>query len=178
MKFSWMRLVGGLAASAALTAAVGMTMLVAQDKAAEDPAVARTRKQVLMLDDLYKTAIVMITENYVDESSDLAAGAAFQKLFEAMRKKGHHDVRLLDLTGQPFNDKNLAKDEFEKAAIAALKAGQPTYEKIVDENGQRYLKKATPIPVVLKKCTLCHPAYEKAKPGEAVGALSYTLQVD
>jgi hypothetical protein len=173
-----MRLVGGLAASAALAVAFGITMLGAQEKAAEDPAVARTRKQVLMRDDLYKPAIVMLTENYVDESSDLAAGAAFQKLFEAMRKKGHHDVRLLDATGQPFNDKNLAKDEFEKAAIAALKAGKPTYEQVVEQGGKRYLRKATPIPVVLQKCTICHPAYEKAKPGETIGSLSYTLPVE
>jgi hypothetical protein len=178
MTIRWIRLVGGLAASAALVAVFGLTMLGAQEKVADDPAVARTRKQILMLDDLYKTAIVLITENYVDEASDLAAGAAFQKLFESMKQKGHHEVRLLDATGQPYNEKNLPRDAFEKAAIAALKAGKPTYEQVVDENGKRYLKKATPIPVVLKKCTLCHPAYEKAKPGEAIGALSYTLPVD
>jgi hypothetical protein len=37
---------------------------------------------------------------------------------------------------------------------------------------------ATPIPVVLKKCTLCHPAYEKAKPGEPIGALGYTIAIE
>ena len=40
---------------------------------ADDPAVARTRKHAQMLDTLYKTAIVLITENYVDEKADLAA---------------------------------------------------------------------------------------------------------
>jgi len=150
----------------------------AQEKKTDDAAVARTRKQIQMLDDLYKTAIVLVTENYVEESSDLAAGAAFQKLFEAMRKKGHHDVRLLDATGQPYNEKNLPRDAFEKAAIAALKAGKPTYEETVNNDGKRFLKVATPIPVVMKKCTLCHPAYEKAAAGQAIGALSYTLEVE
>ena len=150
----------------------------AQDKSAGDAAVARTRKQVQMLDDLYKTAIVLVTENYVNETSDLAAGAAFQKLFEAMRKKGHHDVRLLDATGQPYNEKNLPRDEFEKAAIAALKAGKPTYEEVVNKDGKRFLKVATPIPVVMKKCTLCHPAYEKVPAGQPIGALGYTIQVE
>jgi hypothetical protein len=149
----------------------------AEDNKAEDAAVARARKQVQMLDDLYKTAIVLVTENYVDEASDLAAGAAFQKLFEAMRKKGHHDVRLLDATGEPYNEKNLPRDAFEKEAIAALKAGKPTYEETTSKDGKRFLKVATPIPVVMKKCTLCHPAYEKAASGQAIGALAYTLEV-
>jgi hypothetical protein len=150
----------------------------AQDKRADDAAVARTRKQVQMLDDLYKTAIVLVTENYVDEASDLAAGAAFQKLFEAMRQKGHHDVRLLDATGQPYNEKNLPRDAFEKAAIAALKSGKPNHEEIVSKDGKRYLRVATPIPVVMKKCTLCHPAYETAAAGQAIGALGYTIQIE
>src|SRR3954470_13210991 len=121
---------GGIVRGLVTLAVVGSLGIVAAlatvhaaDKASDDAAVARTRKQVLMLDDLYKTAIVLITENYVDEKSDLAAGAAFQKLFDAMRKLGHHDVRLLDATGEPYNEKNLPRDDFEKAAIATLKSG-------------------------------------------------------
>ncbi len=160
-------------------ASMGLTTLThAADKTADDAALARTRKQVQMLDDLYKTAIVLVTEHYVDESSDLAAGAAFQKLFDAMRKKGHHDVRLLDATGQPYDDDNAPRDDFEKAAIAALKAGKPTYEQVVTQNGKQFLKLATPIPVVMQKCTLCHPAYEKAPAGQAIGALGYTIAIE
>src|SRR5262245_28024895 len=92
-----------VAVGSVFLAACLLSGLSAQEKKSEDAAVTRTRKQVQMLDDLYKNAIVLITENYVDESSDLAAGAAFQKLFDAMRKKGYHDVRLLDATGDPYN---------------------------------------------------------------------------
>jgi len=157
----------------------GLT-LWGQDKATkkDDPALERTRKQVQILDDVYKTAIVLITENYVDEKSDLAAGAAFQKLFQAMREKGHHDVRLLDATGEPYDPDNAPRDEFEKAAIKALKEGKAYYERITEKNGKRYLQAATPIPVVLKKCTLCHSAYEKAKAGEPIGALGYTIAIE
>jgi hypothetical protein len=153
----------------------------AQDKPAEKPAdaaVARARKQVLMLDDLYKSAIVLITEHYVKEDSDLAAGAAFQALFKAMKDKGHHEVRLLDATGEPYEAKNKPSDEFEKAAIAALKGGAKTHEQVVEKDGQRYLRVATPIPVVMKKCTLCHEHYAQAKPGEPIGALGYTIKVE
>ena len=149
-----------------------------QDKKSNDAALERTRKQVRVLDDIYKTAIVLITENYVDEASDLAAGAAFQKLFAAMKEKGHHEVRLLDATGDPYDKDNLPRDDFEKAAIKAIKEGKGYYEQVVEQGGKRLLKAATPIPVVMKKCTLCHPAYEKAKPGEAIGALGYTIAIE
>src|SRR5687768_4633159 len=95
MKRGWR----GWCAMAALAAMIGGLCLlsgsVAQEKAAGkvDPAVERTRKQVLMLDDLYKSAIVLITEHYVEEDSDLAAGSAFQALFKAMKDKGYHEVR-------------------------------------------------------------------------------------
>ena len=174
IKAGWL-VAGFLGAVAGVMAFVGVT---AQEKKPEDAAVARTRKQVLMLDDLYKNAIVLITENYVKEDSDLAAGAAFQKLFEAMREKGHHDVRLLDATGEPYNAKNAPRDDFEKAAIAALKSGKPIYEQLTEQDGKRVLKLATPIPVVMKKCTMCHAAYEKAAAGQPIGALGYTIVVE
>lgn len=162
-------LFGGLAALESNTA---------QEKKTDDPALNRTRKQVQVLDDVYKTAIVLITDNYVTEASDLAAGAAFQKLFDAMKQKGHHEVRLLDATGDPYDPANKPNDDFEKAAIKALKEGKPYYEQVVQKDGKRLLRAATPIPVVLEKCTICHPAYEKAKQGEAIGALGYTIAIE
>lgn len=169
-----------LAVVAIATVAAGgvwLTQSLAEEKPA-DAAVARARKQVQMLDDLYKSTIVLITENYVDEKADLAAGSAFQKVFKAMKDKGHHEVRLLDASGEPFEAKNVASDDFEKAAIKELKSGKPYYEQVVEKGGKRYLRAATPIPVVMKKCTLCHPNYEQAKPGEPIGALGYTLLIE
>ena len=150
----------------------------AEDKK-DDPALARTRKQVKMLDDLYKTAIVLVTENYVTEKSDLAAGAAFQKLFAAMKKAGHHEVRLLDATGEPFEENNRPNDDFEKAAIKALKAGKPGFEEVVEKDGKKFLRSATPIPVVMDKCIMCHPNYKAAKEKkEIIGALGYTIPIE
>ena len=41
----------------------------------KDAALERTRKTVRMLDDVYKTAVVLITEHYVNDTDDLPAGA-------------------------------------------------------------------------------------------------------
>ncbi len=150
----------------------------AEKPESKDAALERTRKQVLMLDDIYKTAVVLITDKYVKDEESFPAGSAAIALFDAIKKKGHHEVRLLDATGEPYDKKNVAKDDFEKEAIRQLKQGQATYESVEKRDDGRYLRMATSIPVVLKKCILCHEVYRNAKEGEAIGALSYTLKVE
>ena len=144
----------------------------------KDAAVERTRKTVRMLDDLYKTAVVAITTHYVNKTDDLSAGSAAKALFAAMKEKGWHDVRLLDATGEPYEETNVAKDDFEKAAVKEMKAGKGWYDEVVEKDGTRYLRAATPIPVVMDKCMMCHPHYKDAKKGEAIGLLSYTIKVE
>ncbi len=144
--------------------------------AKKQPAVERAKRQAKMLDTLYKTAIVLITENYVDGSEDLAAGDAFQALFKSMKDGGFHEVRLLDATGDAYDSDNEPKTDFEKKAIKALLAGKPIYEKVVKEGDKRYLLSATPIPVVMEKCTLCHSHYEGVK--GPIGSLALKIPLD
>ena len=149
------------------------------EEAKQSPAVERTRKTVRMLDDVYKTAVVLITEHYVNDEDDLPAGAAAIALFDAINKKGWHQVRLLDVTGQPYDDENVAKDAFEKQAVKKMKAGEAWFDKVEKgKEGKRTLRVATPIPVVMKKCVMCHPHYEDAKEGEAIGMLSYSMPIE
>ena len=75
---------GSFAVSRTSTASEAITL-----EDAKDPAVERARREVRMLDDIYKTAIVLVTENYVHDDTDLAAGSAFKALFEAsVRRAG------------------------------------------------------------------------------------------
>jgi len=149
-----------------------------EEKNGDDAALERTRKQVRMLDDIYKTSIVLITEHYVRDEKDLAAGVAFKKLFAAVKKNGWHEVRLLDATGEPYNDDNAPADDFEKEAIKQLKSGKPYFDKVMEKDGKRYLRAATIIPVVMDKCIICHDNYEDVKKGEAIGALGYIVPIE
>ncbi len=143
-----------------------------------DPAVERTRRQVRMLDDIYKTAVVLITEHYVNDYDDLPAGAAAKALFAAIEEKGWHQVRLLDATGEPYNDENVAGDDFERDAIAQLKDGESFVDTVVVRDGNRYLRAVTPIPVVLEKCIMCHENYRDVAEGQPIGVLSYTVPIE
>ena len=144
----------------------------------EDRAVERTRRQVKMLDDIYKGGIVLITEHYVDGDEDLPAGTAFKKLFETAKQKGWHEVRLVDATGEPYHEENVAISDFEKRAIKELKAGNAFVDETITDNEQRYLLAATPIPVVMDKCMICHSNYDIEEKGLVVGALTYRLPVE
>lgn len=144
----------------------------------KDPAVERTRKQIKMLDGIYKNAIVLITTHYVTEKTDLPAGSAFKKLFETAKKEGWHEVRLMDATGNPYEPENVAKSDFEKRAIKQLVGGKSYVDEVVEKDGKRYLLAATAIPVVMEKCVMCHEHYANAPKGKAIGALGYIVPVE
>lgn len=145
---------------------------------AKDPAVERTRKQVRMLDAIYKNAIVLVTTHYVTEKSDMPAGVAFKKLFEAAKKDGWHDVRLLDATGDPYEPANAPKSDFEKRAVKELLGGKTYVDEVVEKDGKRFLHAATAIPVVMKKCVMCHDNYADVPEGKAIGALGYIVPIE
>lgn len=142
-----------------------------------DAALERARREVRMLDDIYKTSVVLITTHYVDDKTSLPAGSAFRALFKAVKEKGWHEVRLLDATGQPYNDENLPKDGFEKRAIKQLLDGKASYDEVVTEGDKRFLLAATAIPVVMDKCIICHENYRDVEKGRAIGALGYKVPV-
>jgi len=161
-----------------LVSLLTLSLLAAPSSGQADEALERTRKQLRMLDDLYKTAVVLITTHYINGAADLPSASAAMALFDAMKEKGWHEVRLFDVTGNPLVARNIAKDAFEEKAVDELRAGKAYYEQIEERDGARYLRAATPIPVLLEKCTMCHPGYQRRKAGEAIGALSYTMLIE
>lgn len=145
-------------------------------ESANKAAINRTRQQILMLDDLYKTAVVAITQHYVNDPSTLSAASAAKALFAAMKQKGWHDARLLGFTDVLFNaSENAPKDEFEKNAKKALLGGASNYEEVADINGKQYLRMATTVPVVMEKCVMCHANFKDKK--GSIGAISYQVEL-
>ncbi len=154
---------------------LGWSATAQSGSTAADPSLERTRREVRLLDDIYKTSIVLITTHYVDDKDSLPAGSAFRALFQEVEKKGWHEVRLVDGTGDPYNPENAPKSGFEQRAMKQLVSGESSYEEVIVEGNQSYLRVATAIPVVMDKCTLCHEGYKQVPAGRAIGALSYKL---
>jgi hypothetical protein len=155
-------------------------------RAGEDAVMERTKKQLMMLDDLYKTVLVLITEHYVKDPATLLeecmrlitspAATASKAVFKAMEEKGWHEARLLGYTDVLLNAaENTPKKGFETRAKEKILAGAANYSEVVEEEGKRYVQMATAVPVVIEKCVLCHSNF-KGKAG-AIGALSYKMAV-
>lgn len=147
-------------------------------KVVADAKLEGARNTVRMLDDIYKGGVVAITDTYVNDKSTIPAGTAFKSLFKAAEAKGWHRVRLLDVTGDPYDNVNVAEDDFERKAVKELAKGKPWVETVEVRRGTRHLRVLTAIPVVMDKCIMCHDNYADLPKGQAIGALSYTLPVD
>jgi hypothetical protein len=146
------------------------------DSAAPDKAaVERTRETVRLLDDLNKYYVVDITDTYVKAQKSAPAARVAKKVFRQMGEKGWGTGRLVDATGAPFNEDNVAKSEFEKRAVKAIKDGKPYVDEVgQDKDGKPVLRAATVVPVVMDQCAACHAGYKK---GDVLGALVYELPI-
>lgn len=145
-----------------------------EDKKGPDKAsLERTRESVKMLDDLYKSAVVSITQTYIEKQSDTPAAAVAKDVFAAMHKKGWHTARLVDATGKPKNKDNLPKTDFEKRAVEQMKAGNYYIEEVGQKDGKFVLRVATVVPSVLKQCAVCHGGKE----GRLLGTLVYEVPI-
>ena len=142
-------------------------------KGPDAAALERTRDQVKMLDTLYKTAVVSITNSYIEGQSSVPAAMVAKDVFAAMHTNGYHTARLIDATGKPKNKKNVANTEFEKKAVEQMKAGKAYYEEVAVADGKHVLRVATVVPVVLKACATCHGKKE----GALLGAIVYELPI-
>ncbi len=137
-------------------------------------ALARTRKQVQLLDDLYKNAVVSITSRYVKEQDTQPAALVAKDVFGAMQKKGYHKARLVDASGNPQNADNKATSAFEKKAVEAIRSGKPYFDEVIEKDGKSILQAATIVPAVMPQCASCHGVKE----GELLGAIVYELPIE
>ena len=99
-------------------------------------ALKRARREVRMLDDIFKTAIVLITDKYVKTRKDYPAGRAAVRWLAEVGKKGHPKVRLIDVSGEPYSPQNVAIDAFEKEGVQQLKAGKDYFDRVENQGGK------------------------------------------
>lgn len=144
----------------------------------DEAAVARSRKTVQLLDNIFKQTVVLITDKYVHDEDDFAAGSAAVLLFKNISETGETKVKLIDATGTPYDSDNVAADDFERNGILQLKKGAALHEKVVIKDGKPQLRSLTAVPVVMEKCVMCHSHYADVKKGEPIGAISYTIPIE
>jgi hypothetical protein len=156
-------------AAALLAVTIGSPSRTAGSPPESDPALERTRAQAKMLDDLFKVAVVDITNRYDGPPAAKVAKA----IFAAAENQQYFKARLVDATGAPQNEANVPRNDFEKRAASAMTEGKTYLEEVVGKGEARRLRVATVVPAVTVKCARCHGV----KQGELLGFLSYDLPV-
>src|SRR5690606_19355934 len=138
----------------------------------DQEAIERTRDTTKMLDEIYKRVIVLVTDKYVHDEDDFAAGSAAVELFRPLSEGETQKVRLIDVSGEPYEPENVAKSDFEKQGVRKLKEGAASFDEVITRDGKAYLQTVTAVPVVHERCVMCHAHYKDVKEGEPIGALS------
>ncbi|MFQ5863219.1 MAG: DUF3365 domain-containing protein [Candidatus Brocadiales bacterium] len=134
--------------------------------------VEEARTIVKLLDDVYKFWIVFDTRDHVENMGRIPSATVSKEVFAEMEKKGWHSGRIITATKNFFNPDNRPKDDFEKEAIQALKGGTDSFDRVEVVEGKKVLRAATPVPMVMKECKMCHV---NAKANELMGALVYSI---
>lgn len=166
----------------ALCTLAGLTLLVAcsllrAGRAAEEPApvrmpLAQARQTVDLLNDAYVNAVVVTHSTYVKDRGTPAAATMARRVFASMKAKGWPETRWLSTTGRPFNPDANPRDQFERDAVAALKAGKPRFERVERAAGGAHLRVVTLVPLVDQSCAMCHT---RDKVGDPIGGLAYIV---
>ena len=118
--------------------------------------------------------MVTITDTYVKAQEKTPAATVLKKVFAHMEKNQHGSGRLIDATGMPLREGNVAKTEFEKKAVKEIKGGKPYVEEVATKDGKPVLRAATVVPAVMAACVNCHP---HVKQGDVLGALIYEIPI-
>jgi hypothetical protein len=126
------------------------------------------RRQVRMMDDVYKTAVVATHQMYVQDPGTPAAVIWAKQVINKLKGKGWPDARIFATHDRPLNPENAPVDGFERNAAAAFKKGNVSYEEVAPGE----LRYATDLRILDEKCVMCHV---RSKPGDLVGGVSYRV---
>jgi hypothetical protein len=115
-------------------------------------AVEEARRKVAMLNDAYQILVQEIHAWYPNKTGQpIVAAVPVRDLQEVMTRKGWPASRFLGVTGPVMNPDHRPKDDFERKAVAAIRAGKDRYEEITPER----LRVATVVPLE-GGCFTCH----------------------
>ena len=132
---------------------------------AERVTVAEARRQAELLHAAMHSTLQLVHHRYYREDEGLPLPAAIiDQVFTKLEAEQNVKLRWLAVEGQAMNTDHEARDEFEKAAVRALKSGKASYDQV--QNGV-YRRAGA---VTLKNdCLKCHVPDRKSTRDRTAG---------
>lgn len=129
--------------------------------------VPEARRQAALLHSAMHTALQLVHHRYYKEDEGLPIPAAVvREMFADVESEQPVRLRWLVVEGQAMNTDHLARDEFERSAVAALHADQPAHEQV---EGGLY-RRAAPI-TLSNACLKCHVPDRKSTENRTAGLI-------
>ena len=127
--------------------------------------VQQARRQAEILHDtLHSTLQVVHHRYYREDEGLLLPAAALREIFADVEKRQKIELHWLAVEGEVMNTDHRARDEFEQAAVAALKADRPFHEEVTEKAYRR----AGPI-TLKNECLKCHVPDRKSTEDRTAG---------
>ena len=131
------------------------------------PTVDQARRQAEILNDTLCATLQIVHHRYYREDEGLPLPAAvFKDVFAEIELQQGIKLRWLAVEGQVMNTDHNPQDEFEHAAVKALKAGQPAYEQTTSDTYRR----AGPV-TLTNVCLKCHVPDRKSTKDRTAGLI-------
>jgi hypothetical protein len=152
---------------AALVAVAGGGLVHSEEPPAARPTLEQARRQAEVLHTTLHATLQAVHHRYYREDEGLPIPAAMLKeVFADLEKEQSVKLRWLAVEGQAMNTDHQARDEFEKEAVKALKAGKDAFERA--ENGT--YRRAAAI-TLGSHCLKCHVPDRKSTQDRTAGLI-------
>ena len=134
---------------------------------AKVPTRDQAQRQAELLHTAMHATLQVVHHRYYQEDEGLLLPAAtLKEVFAEIEKEEGVQLRWLAVEGEVMNTDHTARDDFEREAVKALKAGQPAYEQV--ENGT--YRRAGPI-TLSNHCLKCHVPDRKNTKNRTAGLI-------
>ncbi|MBS0261898.1 MAG: DUF3365 domain-containing protein [Planctomycetes bacterium] len=129
------------------------------------PTREQARRQAEILHDTLHTTLQTVHQRYYRENEGLPIPAAILKdVFDDLEENQRISVRWLAVDGLAMNADHKPQDQFDEAAVKALKSGQRAYERTVDGVYRR-----TGAIKLTNQCLKCHAPQRKSLQDQTAG---------
>ena len=125
----------------------------------------QARRQAEILHDTLHTTLQVVHHRYYREDEGLLLpAAALREIFVDIEKRQKIELHWLAVEGEVMNTDHRARDDFEQAAVVALKADRPFHEELTEKTYRR----AGPI-TLKNECLKCHVPGRKSTEDRTAG---------
>lgn len=129
--------------------------------------ISEARARAMLLHESMRGTLQVVHRDFFDEDNAHAIpSASLEDVFEALAESYGVRLKWLIVETDIVNVDHQAEDEFEKAAVVALKSGKPTHE-AVEQTGYRFAGRIR----LASQCLKCHVKHRTSTEDRSAGLL-------